>query len=120
MSARPAPGHAIDALALSITHEDLAPEQLISGTPRAGSVALEESETHEIGVWEMTPGTAGDTEFDEVFVVIAGRARIAFVEPFNGEHLAPLDIAAGSIVRLAAGMRTAWTVTETLRKVYIA
>ena len=69
----------------------------------------------EVGVWEMAPGTATDVEADEVFVVIAGRARVDF--PDTGRSL---ELAAGDVVRLTAGDRTVWTVTETLRKVYLA
>jgi uncharacterized cupin superfamily protein len=31
-----------------------------------------------------------------------------------------MDLAPGSVARLTAGERTVWTVTETIRKVYIA
>jgi uncharacterized cupin superfamily protein len=70
----------------------------------------------EVGVWEHTPGTSSDTEVNGVFVVLAGAARINFVEP----ALASITIGPGDVVRLAEGMRTVWTVTETLRKVYVA
>jgi uncharacterized cupin superfamily protein len=70
----------------------------------------------EVGVWEHVPGTSTDTEVDEVFVVLAGAARINFVEP----ALASITIGPGDVVRLAEGMSTVWTVTETLRKVYVA
>ncbi|CAM5341338.1 cupin domain-containing protein [Leifsonia shinshuensis] len=69
----------------------------------------------EVGVWEMAPGTTTDVEADEVFVVIAGRGRVDF--PDTGRRL---DLGVGDLVRLTAGDRTVWTVTETLRKVYLA
>ena len=68
----------------------------------------------EVGVWAMEPGTERDTEVDEVFVVLAGRGTVAFED---GEVL---DLAPGVAVRLRAGEQTTWTVTETLRKVYVA
>ncbi|QNE37454.1 cupin domain-containing protein [Leifsonia shinshuensis] len=68
----------------------------------------------EIGVWEMAPGAATDVEADEVFVVIAGRARVDF--PDTGRRL---ELGVGDVVRLTAGDRTVWTVTDTLRKVYL-
>ncbi|MBZ5738138.1 cupin domain-containing protein [Nocardioides mangrovi] len=68
----------------------------------------------EVGVWEMGPGTEEDTEVDEVFVVLAGRGTVAFED---GEVV---DLAPGVAVRLTAGERTTWTVTEPLRKVYVA
>ena len=70
----------------------------------------------EVGVWKHVPGRSTDTEVDEVFVVISGSARIDFVQP----ELPSLEIGPGDVVRLAEGMRTVWTVTETLRKVYVA
>jgi uncharacterized protein len=68
----------------------------------------------EIGVWEMAPGTDHDTEVDEVFVVLAGRGTVTFED---GEVV---ELGPGVAVRLRAGERTTWVVTETLRKVYVA
>ena len=69
-----------------------------------------------VGVWEHSPGVSTDVEADEVFVVLAGSGVLSFDAP----ALPPVTLAAGVIVRLTEGMRTTWTVTETLRKVYIA
>lgn len=68
----------------------------------------------EVGLWSMAPGTEQDTEADEVFVVLAGRGTVTFED---GEVV---DLAPGVAVRLRAGERTTWTVTEALRKVYVA
>ena len=68
----------------------------------------------EIGLWGMAPGIDHDTEVDEVFVVLAGRGSVEFED---GEVV---TLAPGVAVRLRAGERTIWTVTETLRKVYVA
>lgn len=68
----------------------------------------------EVGVWEMAPGTEQDTEVDEVFVVLAGRGSVTFDD---GDVV---DLAPGVVCRLRAGERTTWTVSETLRKVYVA
>ena len=88
--------------------------QVVAGSPSTGSVDLDEDMG--IGVWEMTPGAMSDVEIDEVFVVVAGSATVEFVDP----ALPAVDLEPGSIVRLEAGMRTIWTVRETLRKVYLA
>jgi uncharacterized cupin superfamily protein len=69
----------------------------------------------EVGVWEMTVGAMSDTESDEVFVVISGRATVRFEHDGSVLTLGP-----GTVGRLSAGQRTVWTVTETIRKVYIA
>lgn len=109
-------GRVVDAASLTVVHELLPAEEVHSGNPTAGAVELGAFGGVEVGVWEMTPGVASDTEVDEVFIVLAGRARIAFDEP-----VAPaIEVGPGSVVRLDAGMRTTWTVTETLRKIYLA
>lgn len=114
-----AAGTGVDAARLALVHSALPATEVLSGTP---TTALHPLATIgggsgvEIGIWEMTPGTASDTEVDEVFVVLSGRARIAFISP----ELPDLEVGPGSVVRLAEGMRTVWTVTETLRKIYIA
>ncbi len=114
MTALPPAGTAVAGLPL--VHEPLPADEVVDGAPTTAAVVLDDTGDREIGIWEMTPGTARDTEADEVFVVLSGRATIVFEDP----ALADLEIGPGSVVRLAEGMRTTWTVTETLRKVYIA
>ncbi len=92
----------------------LDPATVVDGAPQAGSRALAAVAGVEVGVWEMSPGTATDIEVDEVFVVLSGSATVSFED---GESL---DLAAGSVVRLRAGEHTTWVVHETLRKIYVA
>jgi hypothetical protein len=56
-----------------------------------------------------------DTEVEELFVVIAGRGTVRLIDA--GETL---ELAPGTVGRLAAGARTEWTVIETLRKIWVA
>jgi len=49
-----------------------------------------------------------------VFVVLAGRGSVTFED---GETIA---LRPGVAVRLRAGECTTWTVSETIRKVYVA
>jgi len=114
------PGLLVDAAAVEIVHEPLGAAQIVMGAPTAGTVVLDERGGREIGVWEMTPGVATDTEIDEVFLVIAGRATVVFDGVPDAAPPAPAELRPGVVVRLTAGMRTTWTVHETLRKVYIA
>jgi uncharacterized cupin superfamily protein len=88
------------------------PTTVVEGDPYAGSRALAAVAGAEVGVWEMTPGTATDVEVDEVFVVLSGSATVEF------EDGTVLELGPSSTVRLRAGDRTTWTVRETLRKVY--
>lgn len=68
----------------------------------------------EIGLWEAGPGTDTDVEIDEVFLVLAGAGTVTFDD---GSSLA---LRPGVVVRLVAGDRTTWTVTDRLRKLYLA
>ncbi|GAA4373104.1 cupin domain-containing protein [Nocardioides caricicola] len=89
--------------------------RLLAADVLTGDAApLTELGAAEVGTWEMAPGTDHDTEVDEVFVVLAGRGTVTFED---GEVI---DLAPGVAVRLRAGERTTWVVTETLRKVYVA
>lgn len=74
---------------------------------------LWEAEGLPCGLWEHPVGESTDVEVHEVFVVLAGRARI---EVRGGE---PLDIGPGDVVELEAGAQTRWIVTEHLRKFWI-
>lgn len=94
--------------------EPLAADETLAGAPAAGSRALTTVGEVEVGVWEMTPGTATDTEVDEVFVVLSGSATITFED---GERL---PVGPGAVVRLHEGERTTWAVHSTLRKVYVS
>lgn len=92
------------------------PEAVEAGTPTTRLTELGRLAGLEIGLWEITPGTVTDTEADEIFVVLSGAARLEFLSTDD----APIELQAGSLVRLAAGTRTRWIVTETLRKVYLS
>lgn len=108
-------GHLYDAHGVTIAHEPVEAAALISGTPTTGYTDLGTTvDGAEVGVWEITPGVVSDIEEEEIFVVLSGHATVAFAD---GQE--PIEVRAGSVVRLAAGMTTTWTVHETLRKVYV-
>jgi uncharacterized cupin superfamily protein len=108
------PNVPVQASAVEVALEPIDPAVIVTGSPGAAATPLALLDTVEIGVWEMSIGTARDTEVDEVFVVIAGSAT---VEVAGGPRY---DVGAGDIVRLNAGDQTTWTVHESLRKVYVA
>jgi uncharacterized cupin superfamily protein len=118
------PATAVAALALRLEHQPVPPQQIVDGAPTTASAALGEIGDLEVGVWEMSVGAMSDLETDEVFVVIAGRATVRFDRDQIHREVLPeetvLHLAPGSVARLAAGQKTVWTVTETLRKIYIA
>ncbi len=102
-----------DVLTEPLTADELSPFDVVDGPPRVASADLEEASGVSIGVWEITPGVVTDTEVDEVFLVVAGSGQIAF------EDGATVMLQPGALIRLRAGERTTWTITETVRKVYV-
>ncbi|MGW4890883.1 cupin domain-containing protein [Kitasatospora sp. NPDC004240] len=94
--------------------EPLDPGQILAGSPEVSSKVLWESEDGRRlrGVWQITPGTVTDTEEDEMFVVISGRATVAV------EGGPTLEVGPGDLAVLSRGDRTTWTVHETLRKAF--
>ncbi|GAA5007421.1 cupin domain-containing protein [Kitasatospora paranensis] len=94
--------------------EPLDPAQIVSGTPEVtGRVLWSSPDGRELrGLWQITPGVVTDTEADELFVVLSGRATIEV------EGGPTLEVGPGDAAVLRAGDRTTWTVHETLRKAY--
>jgi uncharacterized cupin superfamily protein len=94
--------------------------KIVSGNPKISNLVLWHSSNGQNkspvsrfrGIWEITPGIVNDTEVDELFVVHRGRATIEI------EGHGVLDVGPGSVVMFAQGMKTKWTVHETLRAVY--
>ena len=109
------PNSVVHAGSLSVEHRAVGPDQVVDGRPSTGIVELGRFGGLDVGVWEMTPGVMRDEESDEVFVVLSGSATVEFDDGTTALSMQP-----GDVVRLAEGAKTVWTVTETLRKVYLA
>ncbi|EPH41767.1 cupin domain-containing protein [Streptomyces aurantiacus] len=97
-----------------LEEEPLDPAQIVSGEPVVtGKVLWESADGKQVrGIWQITPGVVTDTEANELFVVVSGRAT---VEVEGGDVL---EIGPGDAAVLREGDRTTWTVHETLRKAY--
>ena len=108
------PNSVIHAATIDLDHQPVRADQSIRGEPTAAATAIDQFGGLEIGVWEMTPGVMRDVEADEVFVVLSGSASVTFADGSPA-----LRLGVGDVVRLAAGAKTQWIVTETLRKVYL-
>ena len=104
----------VAALALNLEYTPIPAEKVIEGAPVTGLAELGTFGGHEYGVWEITPGVSSDVEAEEIFIVLTGRATVQDLADGSTIELGP-----GSIGRLTEGMKTVWTVTETLRKVYL-
>ncbi|MFE3789624.1 cupin domain-containing protein [Streptomyces goshikiensis] len=94
--------------------EELDPAQIVSGAPVVtGKVLWEAEDGSQVrGIWQITPGVVTDTEANELFVVVSGRATIEV------EGGGTLEVGPGSACVLREGDKTTWTVHETLRKAY--
>jgi uncharacterized cupin superfamily protein len=104
----------LDPLALELEPWPLEPDQIVAGEPLVSGRILDASADGRVerGVWAHTAGTSRDSEADEIFVVLVGRATIAI------EGGPTLEVGPGDVGLLHAGDRTTWTVHEDLRKIY--
>jgi uncharacterized cupin superfamily protein len=107
------PSRTIDTAALRIDLESVPHRQIVSGEPQAGATDVGTVGGASVGVWTHTPGVSTDVEVEELSVIVSGEATVVINET-ETVHLVP-----GTLLRLHEGDRTVWTVTETLRKVYV-
>ncbi len=94
--------------------DPLDPSQIVSGNPETSDLILAESEdgTEVAGLWRCTPGVSTDTEVEESFLVITGKATIEF------EDGSSIEVGPGDTHRFNGGEKTTWTVEETLLKAF--
>jgi len=111
-------GTAIHPDALDLVHEPVPADAVASGAPATGLHQLGSFGGISLGIWEMTEGGMFDTEADEVFLVLSGSATVDFLAE-DGSVTSSQALGPHTLMRLVAGTRTRWTVTETLRKVYL-
>jgi uncharacterized protein len=104
----------IDPMALELEDWPLEPDQIVDGDPQVSGRVLDTSADGKVerGVWQHTAGVSRDTESDEIFVVLTGRATIEV------EDGPTLEVGPGDLGLLHAGDRTTWTVHEDLRKIF--
>jgi len=100
----------VAARTVDLDDEPLDPGQVLDGDPRTSAFVLADMpDGFECGVWRCTPGRFRDTETQESFVVLKGKATIEWA---GGS----IEVGAGDLCFLAAGTETVWTVHETLLK----
>lgn len=104
----------IDPMALELEDWPLEPDQIVDGDPQVSGRVLDTSADGKVerGIWQHTAGVSRDTESDELFVVLSGRATIEV------EDGPTLEVGPGDVGLLHAGDRTTWTVHEDLRKIF--
>ena len=101
-----------DAIGVALTHH--AAEHVLAGSPTTATTVLGSLGGLDVGIWEISEGSVRDIEVDEIFVVLSGSGR---VDVDDGERI---ELRPGVTVRLRAGDRTVWTITERLRKLWLA
>ncbi|MFL4474872.1 cupin domain-containing protein [Paeniglutamicibacter sp. MACA_103] len=100
-----------------LVREPLPADQAAGESATTGTVPLGSLAGTEFGIWEMGTGSMYDVEAEEVFFVTAGHGTVV-IEPFEGHPARTAGLVPGTVMRLSAGMKTTWTVTEPLRKIY--
>lgn len=105
-----------DPLTMELEAWPLEDDQIVAEVPEVSGLILDTSADGRIerGIWQHAAGVSRDTEADEIFVVLTGRATIEV------EGGPTLEVGPGSVGLLHAGDRTIWRVHETLRKVFQA
>jgi uncharacterized cupin superfamily protein len=106
--------HCVQAASVALAYEDLPPERVLQGPARVGTAELGALGDCTVGVWEITPSVSTDVESEEFFIVLDGEATVRFADGSPD-----MVLRAGTVGRLAAGAATTWTVTRTLRKIYL-
>lgn len=104
-----------DALELKLDPWPLPKHLIVSGDPKATGILLQRSADNKTadGVWECSPGSfRWEYTWDETAYLLEGRATI------TSEEGVTVHLKAGQIVHFSPGLRTEWTVTETVRKVF--
>jgi uncharacterized cupin superfamily protein len=106
-----------EAASATIVTEPVPVEQVISGQPETGSVELGVWSGKEVGVWEMTPGVMSDVEADEVCIILSGMGT---VQRTIGAGTIHQELKPGVVLELRQGEETIWSVSESVRKVYLS
>ncbi|GAA1134551.1 cupin domain-containing protein [Nocardioides aquiterrae] len=94
--------------------QPIAPERVLSGSPRANTVVLHKDERSELGLWQISPGefTTVHQGYVEAVTIASGRGRLIH-ENGTVTHLRP-----GSVAVLEEGWAGRWVVEETIVKCY--
>ena len=98
---------------VALAPDPLEADAILEGEPVAKAAEVARwSDGSETGIWSISPGVVTDTEVEETFVVLSGRATLEH----EGETY---ELGPGSVCVFQAGAETTWRVTETLLKAYV-
>jgi hypothetical protein len=113
-STLPAVTRARDLLALELTSIGVR-ATATAGDPEESVRELYKDGTVQIGLWECTPGRFGTVKdgVSESSHILSGAAVL------RGEDGVETAVEAGDVVTTPDGWRGTWTITETMRKLYV-
>lgn len=92
----------------------IAAERVLSGAPTASTFVIEDSPTHQVGLWRVTPGefVTDHTGYMEYIHLLAGAGQLI------DEDGVALELGPGVTVLMQPGWKGRWVVHETITKVY--
>ncbi|MGN6218873.1 MAG: cupin domain-containing protein [Microbacterium sp.] len=92
----------------------IATERVIAGEPTASTFVVQDTPTHQVGLWRVTPGEflTDHTGYTEYIHVLSGTGRLI---DHDG---AVLEIGPGTTVLMEPGWKGSWVVDATITKVY--
>ncbi|MBW9110411.1 DUF861 domain-containing protein [Microbacterium trichothecenolyticum] len=92
----------------------IAAERVVAGSPTASTFAIEDTATHQVGLWRVTPGEflTDHTGYTEYIHVLAGAGRLI------DDDGAVLELWPGVTVLMQPGWKGRWVVDATITKVY--
>jgi uncharacterized cupin superfamily protein len=110
----PAVPHATDLLGMELTSIGRR-ASATAGDPQESVRELYNDGTVQMGLWECTPGTFATAKdgITESAQILSGAGVL------RGDDGIETEVRAGEIVTTPDGWRGTWTITETMRKVYV-
>ncbi|QGG40576.1 cupin domain-containing protein [Aeromicrobium yanjiei] len=105
----------LDPRTVAVHAYEVAPGRILAGDPRPSAVELWKSPDGSVhgGVWEMSEGTLGGVDVDELVHVVQGRVSVTFDDTGEG-----LELAAGDVATFTRGRTMTWVVSERFRAVF--
>lgn len=92
----------------------IAQDRLIRGTPQASTVILEDESTHQLGLWQVSPGefTTDHVGYTEYIHIISGSGALIS----DDREVTPLI--PGVSVLMHSGWKGRWVVNDAIVKAY--
>lgn len=105
----------IDPLSEPVSEYAVDASRVLDGSPRPSMNVIWESQEGVVhaGIWEMSAGTLGGVDVDELVHVICGHVTVTF--DATGETL---ELRTGDLVTFSKGQTMTWQVHDRFRAVF--